>query len=193
MLPAFAQPYDGSRARPLEQWKREIVEYSRRHYGEPQWQLEPKCIVLHYTAGRNFPWNLVNTPDFAGERPGLASHFVVEGTKIYQLLPCEVRSRGAYGINHRAINIEMVGAHAEDLMTNRKKTMDTTAGLVVDLLKQYNLPVEEIYSHQQVAEMDTDVVPWVLDLVNPDPYHKVDPGEGPMRYILERVNRQLGQ
>lgn len=191
--PAGALPYDTSRARPLDEWKADIVEYSRRHYGEARWQLEPKCIVLHYTAGRSFPWNLVNTPDFAGERPGLASHFVVEGTRVYQLLPCEVRSRGAYGINHRAINIEMVGADAQDLMTSRKKTMETTAELVVELLQRYKLPVSEVYSHQQVALMDTDVVPWVLDLVNPNPYHKVDPGEGPMQYILERVRKKVGQ
>jgi len=187
---AWALPnYDTSRARPLESWKRQITEYSRKHYGEADWRLQPRCIVLHYTAGTSFPWNLVNTPDFAGEAPGLASHYVVEGPKIWQLIPPEVRSRGAYGINHRGINIEMVGADATDMINNRKRTLDTTAGLVRDLLERFHLTVRDIYSHQQVAEMNRRVCPWVLDLVNPDPYSKVDPGAASMRYVLDRLKR----
>ncbi|MFN8610764.1 MAG: peptidoglycan recognition family protein [Vulcanimicrobiota bacterium] len=187
---AGAEPrYDTSRVRSLESWKRQIAEYSRRHYGEADWRLEPKCIVLHYTAGTTFPWNLVNSPDFAGETPGLASHYVVDGSRIWQVLPPEVRSRGAYGINHRAINIEMVAANASDLYSNRKRTLDTTVGLVRDLLERFHLTARDIYSHQQVAEMNVRVCPWVLDLVNPDPYSKVDPGSASMRYVLERLAR----
>ena len=194
-IPAAAAPtlYDTSRARSLTDWKPAIREYSRRHYGEAQWQLEPRCIVLHYTAGREFPWNLVNSPDFAGETPGLASHFVVDGSKIYQLIPPEVRSRGAYGINHRAINIEMVGADEQDMMSNRRATLDTASGLVVQLLQRFHLSPRQIYSHQQVATMDKTQVPWVLDLINPTPYHKIDPGLEPMNYILRKVHQRLGQ
>lgn len=187
---AWCQPaYDMSRTRPLESWKRQITEYSRRHYGEADWRLKPRCIVLHYTAGTSFPWNLVNTPDFAGETPGLASHYVVDGAKIWQLIPPEVRSRGAYGINHRAINIEMVGADASDMINNRKRTLDTTAGLVRDLLERFHLTARDVYSHQQVAEMNTRVCPWVLDLVNGEPYGKSDPGPASMRYVLDRLAR----
>lgn len=186
----MGQPrYDTSRVRPLESWKRQIAEYSRRHYGEPEWRLQPKCIVLHYTAGTSFPWNLVNTPDFAGEAPGLASHYVVDGSQIWQLLPPEVRSRGAYGINHRAINIEMVAADGADLYHNRKRTLDTTIGLVRDLLERFHLTSRDIYSHQQVSQMNIRVCPWVLDLVNPAPYSKVDPGSSSMRYVLDRLAR----
>ncbi|MBX3172244.1 MAG: N-acetylmuramoyl-L-alanine amidase [Candidatus Eremiobacteraeota bacterium] len=186
----WAQPqYDMTRTRPLESWKRQITEYSRRHYGEADWRLKPRCIVLHYTAGTSFPWNLVNTPDFAGETPGLASHYVVDGAKIWQIIPPEVRSRGAYGINHRAINIEMVGADARDMIHNRKCTLDTTAELVRDLLERFQLTAKDVYSHQQVAEMNTRVCPWVLDLVNGEPYHKVDPGAASMRYVLDKLAR----
>jgi N-acetyl-anhydromuramyl-L-alanine amidase AmpD len=192
-LPGWGElpAYDQSRARPLDAWKPQIAEYSRRHYGEAQWQLKPRCIVLHYTAGASFPWNLVRSRDFAGETPGLASHYVVENAKIYQLLPPTVRSRAAFGINHRAINIEMVGADESDMMARRTQTMNTAARLVVDLMREFSIPLEEIYSHEQVATMDKAVVPWVLDLVNPAPYHKLDPGEGPMEYILQRVRSQF--
>lgn len=183
--------FDKSRARPLEAWKQAITGYSSRHYGEARWQLEPRCIVLHYTAGTSFPWNLVREQSFAGEAPGLASHFVVDGSHIYQLLPTDVRSRGAFGINHRAINIEMVGADQHDLMSQRRQTMDTTADLVVELLQDLHLSAREVYSHEQVSKMDTDLVPWVLDHVNPEPYHKIDPGQGPMEYIMSRVRKRL--
>lgn len=187
---AWAQPrYDLTRTRPLESWKRQITEYSRRHYGEADWRLKPRCIVLHYTAGTSFPWNLVNEQSFAGEAPGLASHYVVDGAKIWQLLPPEVRSRGAYGINHRAINIEMVAADGGDLFHHRKRTLDTTTGLVRDLLERFQLTAKDIYSHQQVAEMNTRICPWVLDLVNGEPYGKSDPGAASMRYVLDKLAR----
>ena len=186
----WAQPqYDLSRTRPLESWKRQITEYSRRHYGEADWRLKPRCIVLHYTVSSGFPWNLVNTSEFAGEAPGLASHYVVDGAKIWQLIPPEVRSRGAYGINHRAINIEMVAADGSDLFHNRKRTLDTTVDLVRDLLERFQLTAKDIYSHQQVAEMNTRVCPWVLDLVNGEPYGKSDPGAASMRYVLDKLAR----
>ena len=179
--------YDRSKARPLEAWKPQIAEYSRRHYNEAEWKLEPKCVVLHYTAGRGFPDNLVESAEFAGETPGLASHYVIDGDKVWELLPPTVRSRSAYGINHRAVNIEMIAADATHLYGHRRQTMDTCAALVVQLLANFELSADQVYSHQQVALMDLKVVPWILDVLNPKPYHKIDPGEEPMRYILARV------
>ena len=182
---------DRSRARDLESWKPQIAAYSQRHYGENEWLLVPRCIVLHYTAGKTFPQNLVDSTEFAGEKPGLASHYVIDGAKVWELLPPNVRSRAAFGINHRAINIEMVAANATDLYGLRRQTMDTCAELVVDLMERFDIPLSEIYSHQQVATMDKNVVPWVLDLVNPEPYDKIDPGEQPMRYIKARIRELL--
>lgn len=177
---------DRSRPRPLGSWKKQIAAYSARHYGEKTWELEPRCIVMHYTAGASFPWNLVNTGEFAGETPGLASHYVVDGTQVWELLPPTVRSRGAYGINHRAINIEMVGKDASD-MAARTQTLTTSARLVSQLMKQFNIPKSEIYSHEQVATMNPAVCKWVKDLVRPEPYDKVDPGQGAMEFILRLV------
>src|ERR1017187_2120624 len=89
-------PIDTSRARDVEAWKPQIAAYSLRHYGQKEWRLEPHCIVLHYTASSSFPWNLVHSTSSLGERPGLASHYVVDGRHIWQILPPQVRSRGAY-------------------------------------------------------------------------------------------------
>lgn len=170
------------RARNLRAWKPQIAAYSQRHYGENTWELEPTCIVLHYTAGKLFPWNLVNSPSFLGEKPGLASHYVIDGANIWEILPPTVRSRGAYGINHRAINIEMVAANATDL-SRRPATLRACAWLVNTLTVRFSIPLQKVYSHQDVATMDRRRVPEALDRVNPEPYGKPDPGEQNMKTI----------
>ena len=77
---------DRTRTRKLDQWKPLIQKYSERHYGESTWELNPTCIVLHYTVTKGFPWNLVNTDSFKGETPGLAVHYVIDGKKIWEIL-----------------------------------------------------------------------------------------------------------
>jgi N-acetylmuramoyl-L-alanine amidase len=181
-------PIRFDRQRELSKWKTEIQTYSYQHYGESEWQLKPTCIVLHYTAGTSFPWNLVDSQSFAGEKPGLASHYVVDGGKIWEVLSPNVRSRATYGINHRAISIEMVAADANDLAA-RSETLESCARLVAYLSDKFAIPISKIYSHQQVARMDTKIVPEVMDLVNPTPYGKSDPGEGNMKSIKARLSR----
>jgi hypothetical protein len=181
---------DRSRERNLATWKPAIAAYSQRHYGNHEWRLHPTCIVLHYTAGRTFPENLASSSSFLNETPGLASHYVVDGEHVWELLPPTVRCRGTYGINHHAVSIEMLAAEANDLMS-RKKTMDTAARLVVGLLDEFHLTPNDVYSHEQVATMDTSVVPGVYDRINPGRYDKIDPGKGAMTYILARVRKQM--
>ncbi len=181
--------FDRSRARHLDSWKSQIADYSNRHYGEPTWKLEPTCIVLHYTVSEGFPWNLVNTHSFKGETPGLAVHYVVDGSKIWEVLPPKVRSRGAYGINHRGINIEMIAMEAQDL-SRRQGTLNTTTQLCRYLMKDFQIPKSQIYSHQQVSTMDTRIVPEAFDLINPYPYHKIDPGPANMKTVLNQLKNR---
>lgn len=182
----FAQEleFDRSRARDLKKWKPLITRYSERHYGESTWQLDPTCLVLHYTAMPNFPWNLVRSKAFVGETPGLACHYVINGTKIWEILPTNVRSRGGYGINHRGINIEMMALDSDDLAT-KKETLETCQKLCRYLMKKHAIEKSHIYSHEDVAKMDRKIVPEVLDLVRGRPYHKIDPGVENMKTILE--------
>ena len=186
MMGVHAEPLriDRSRARPLGTWKQQISQYSQRHYGESTWELEPTCIVLHYTAMPSFPWNLVREASFKGKTPALGVHYVIDGEKIWEILPPNVRSRGAYGINHRAINIEMMALDEHDLAA-KPKTLETCRKLVQQLMRDYNIEKSHIYSHEQVATMSRKVVPEALDLVNGAPYHKIDPGEQNMKTILK--------
>lgn len=176
------------RKRDLNTWKPLIADYSARHYGEKQWQLDPKAIVLHYTVSKTFPMNLINTADFAGETPGLAVHYVVDGKRIWELLPPNVRSRGAYGINHRGINIEMVAMDAKDLAL-RGDTLRTSAQLTHCLMKTYNLGTNKVYSHEDVSKMNPKLIPEVKDLLHPEPYHKIDPGSANMQTIFKLISQ----
>ncbi len=188
-VPDYAQcglKVETSLKRDLTSWKPLIAKYSARHYGEDQWQLDPKAIVLHYTVSTSFPMNLVNTPDFAGETPGLAVHYVVDGNRIWEVLPPNVRSRGAYGINHRAINIEMVAMEAKDL-AKRANTLKTSAKLTECLMKTYQLPKSKVYSHEDVSKMNPKLIPEVKDLLHPEAYHKIDPGSANMKTILDLI------
>jgi len=180
---------DRSRQRDLTSYKPLIAAYSQRHYGEHTWQLDPQAIILHYTVSKGFPWNLVNTDAFAKETPGLSVHYVIQEDQIWQIIPDTVRSRGAYGINHRAINIELVAMNAADL-AQKKKTLAQAAALTHCLMQRYQIPLKKVYSHQQVSTMDTTIVPEALDLLYPEPYHKIDPGEANMQTIKSLIQKQ---
>jgi N-acetylmuramoyl-L-alanine amidase len=182
--PLSALPIRTDRERNLARWKPAITAYSKRHYGEATAALKPVCIVLHFTAGSGFPTNLVESSSFAGEAPGLASHYVVDGSTIWQILPPTVRSRGAYGINHRGINIEMVARDARDL-SHRTRTLATCAKLVAALQHEFGIDTHKIYSHSAVSRMQRSLVPEVYDRVDSRPYGKPDPGDANMRAILK--------
>lgn len=174
---------DESRSRDVESWKPQIAKYSKYHYGEYEWRLDPKVIVLHYTVFETFPWNLVITDTFKDEAPGLSVHYVIDGEKIWRILPDNVRTRGCYAMNHVAINIEMIAKDADDL-AGRTQTLKTCALLCKELMQKHDIPIEKIYSHQQVGRMDLEKTPEALDLVRSKPYHKPDPGPKNMETVL---------
>ncbi len=187
----FAQSYgepqiNESRMRDLSFWNPRIKKYSRRHYGEDTYVLKPTVIVLHYTALPDFPWNLVNTKSAMGEEPGLASHYVIDENTVWRILPDNIRSRGCWGMNHRAINIEMCALNASDL-SKKKKTMKLCALLVKSLMSKYHIPLSKVYSHETVSKMDRSLTPEVKDLVDGSPYDKYDPGAANMKYIKKLI------
>ncbi len=178
--------------RNLKTWKPLIRKYSKRHYGEDTWKLRPTVIVLHYTAMNEFPWNLVKSKSYGGEKPGVAAHYVVSGERAWRILPDNLRSRGCWGINHRAINIEMDARNARDLY-RRKTTLNTCARLVKMLMEKHRIPLNKVYSHQTVAKMNRRLTPEVKDLVNGTPYDKQDPGKQNMKYIKDRIRKMRGR
>lgn len=142
----------------MAKYKKQIQEYSKNHYHEDSSQLTPKIIVLHYTATSSFPDNLSNGASIADETgyiytngaPPLTAHYVIDGDKIYQILPNNIKSRGAYGVNQEAINIEVVALNSSDLAT-RAQSLEKTAQLTQMLMKQNNISLNNVYGHYDVS------------------------------------------
>jgi N-acetylmuramoyl-L-alanine amidase len=108
--------------------KREMADYSKRHYGKRGWQLRnPKVIVEHVSvAGSvNAVYNTF-APDHPDpelhELPNVCSHFVVGSNgRSYQLVHLTIRCRHTVGLNYTAIGIEHVGFADADVLGNRRQ------------------------------------------------------------------------
>ena len=95
-------PYDRER-------RRQMANYSYRHYGAREWRLDPRAIVLHYTAGPTyesaFSTFASNAPSL-GEKPGVCAQFVVDKdarsipTRLRSLPPCD-RAQPTWAVGMR--------------------------------------------------------------------------------------------
>ncbi len=138
--------------------KRQMANYSRRHYGKRTWRLrDPRAIVLHYTATATYgPVHATfaaNAPAL-GERPGVCAQYVVDrdGT-IHQLTRLSVRCRHAVGLNHASIGIEMVqralpGRHASDrAILGRREQIRSATRLTAWLGQRYRIRMRDVIGH----------------------------------------------
>jgi len=140
--------------------KQQTAAYSERHYGDSEWRLvDPKLIVLHYTAGSTTEGAIAtfaaNTPNL-GELPGTCAHFVVgqDGT-INQLVDLGIRCRHAIGVNDSAIGIELVQEATPDAIDQifaRPEQIDATLDLVASLMRRYGLGPEDVIGHGMVND-----------------------------------------
>jgi hypothetical protein len=145
----------------IEERMQQAAEYSFRHYGEREWRLDPRMIVLHYTCGPSFrsAWHtFANNRPRRGELPGLCAHYIVDqdGT-IYGLVPPSIRCRHANGVNHVSIGIEFVQrclregpAAVESAMLNRAPQIEAGLALVRHLRHRFSIPDRDIIGHAMV-------------------------------------------
>lgn len=145
----------------IEERMQQAAEYSFRHYGEREWRLDPRMVVLHYTCGPTFrsAWHtFANNRPRRGELPGLCAHYVVDqdGT-IYGLVPPSIRCRHANGVNHVAIGIEFVQpclregpAAVESAMLHRGPQIEAALALVRHLRHRFRITDENIIGHAMV-------------------------------------------
>jgi hypothetical protein len=145
-------PYSASR-------RAQMAEYARRHYGVSSSALQPKLIVLHFTASGAGSYPGVhatfssNAPNL-GELPGVCAHFVVDqdGT-IYQLVPLNVMCRHTIGVNDRALGIEMVqeggsSSHwADQQILHRPAQIRSVLRLVRWLQHRYGISTSNVIGH----------------------------------------------
>jgi len=182
-------------------------------------QIVPTEIIIHWDGqpGRPSDWNTNTTFNGLSElildtETGLwrskDAHFGVDKNGVVQFLNMEGStvqfSYGAKGYPH-AINIEMAGSDFSvynDGTTNvPQQEINNTVDLVVNLMKQYNIPLESIFGHSErdvskdisyvLGEDGKPISITVKDSDNPMDRSKPDPGTNFMNYIRSEVEKRL--
>ena len=135
--------------------KREMAEYSLRHYGEYTYLLrDPKVIVEHYTetatAGEAYNTFAPDVPDSElHELPGTCAHFLVEPNgRIDQLVPLYLRCRHTVGLNWTAIGIENVGFSDQQILADRAQ-IHASLALTRWLRCRYGISVRNVIGHNE--------------------------------------------
>lgn len=165
-------------------WEDDHLKYFRKNYGENSLFFTPSMLVMHYT--------VVPTAEQTYsvlQRRQVSVHFMVDRDgSIYQLLPLDRRCTGAYGVNHKALSIEMVATSEDDLLSRPYQVFRSFC-LARYLMAMYEIPVSKVVGHYEVGEGVTRV-PDYLDLA--DPYYptryppsskRTDPGPRYMRWL----------
>jgi N-acetylmuramoyl-L-alanine amidase len=165
-------------------WENHHLKYFKKTYGVNSLYFKPSMLVMHYT--------VVPTAEQTYsvlQRRRVSVHFMVDrdGT-IYQLLPLDRRCTGAYGVNHKAISVEMVAATESDLLSRPYQVFRSFC-LARYLMAMYHIPSNKVVGHSEVGE-GVSRVPEYLDLA--DPYYptryppsskRTDPGDRYMRWL----------
>lgn len=183
---------------PFTQWDAEYRAYFQRHYHDPRLTMKPTLICMHYTVtdSAQAVWESFARGCWmsAGKAPHVvwghaSSHVLIDqnGT-VFQLMPFERRCTGAYGVNHKAISIEMVATDQADLLS-RPRQVWASFQVVRNLMKRYRIPLRGIIAHSEVSD-GRSVVPDYLDYADPDypasypkKYRRWDPGFAYMQWL----------
>ncbi|MFD1096741.1 N-acetylmuramoyl-L-alanine amidase [Salegentibacter chungangensis] len=170
------------------------LQYMKDRYGvqkeEPQ--IEPKMIVLHWTAIPDFEssYNAFKDPELPGHRDEIAgagslnvsAHFLVDRDgKIYRLMPETTMARHVIGLNHAAIGVENVGGTKDTPMTEAQ--VKANIRLVKYLDKKYD--IDYLLGHYEYTNFEGHEL-W---LEKDEGYRteKTDPGEEFMTKVRKAV------
>ncbi len=167
--PASGRPLAGpqasaSTARPaIKVWpipfgakrKREMAEYSERHYGEHTWRLRHPRVIVEHMAETSTASAIFNTfaPDVADvelhELPNVCAHFVVDSAgRIYRLVNLRTRCRHTVGLNWTAIGIEHTGFADSDALDNAAE-MHASLRLTQWLRCKFHIKVSNVIGHNE--------------------------------------------
>lgn len=181
---------------PYQDWEEEYRAYFKRHYNDERVTFVPTSICLHFTVTSSATgvWNGFERGGdmWAGDgvvfgHPSVQLMLDKDGT-VYQLLPLHWRCTGAYGVNHKALSIEMVARNQPDLLS-RPAQLYSSFCLVRWLMRRYNIPARNVYGHNDVS-LGRPFCPDFLDYADkkwPNGYPpnatRTDPGWTYMRWL----------
>ncbi|MBK5219249.1 MAG: N-acetylmuramoyl-L-alanine amidase [Thermoleophilia bacterium] len=135
--------------------KREMADYSERHYGQHRWRLRnPKVIVEHMsqtaTAAAVYNTFAPDNPDVElGELPNVCSHYVISPSgRIFRLVNLRTRCRHTVGLNWTAIGIEHAGYGDGDLLGDRRQ-LRASLRLTQYLRCRFGIRVHDVIGHAE--------------------------------------------
>jgi N-acetylmuramoyl-L-alanine amidase len=135
--------------------KREMAEYSQRHYGEDTWRLKHPRVIVEHMAETGTASAVYNTfaPDVPDpelhELPNVCSHFVVNSAgRIYRLVNLRTRCRHTVGLNWTAIGIEHTGYADADALGNPRE-MRASLALTQWLRCKFHIPIRDVIGHNE--------------------------------------------
>jgi N-acetyl-anhydromuramyl-L-alanine amidase AmpD len=136
------------------QRRRDTAAYARRHYGISTTTVDPRAVVIHFTANGSVEetWNTF-APNVADpelhERPGTCTQFVIaRNGRIVQLTPVTFLCRHTVGLNWAAIGIEHVGFSDAEVLGNAAQTK-ASIRLVRWLRCTYDIQVRDVIGHAE--------------------------------------------
>lgn len=195
-----------SRLLPVDRYYQADRERNRRLYGEDTVKLDPTLIVLHFTVVDDVEacMRIFTRPSrlMVGNQSPVTSlvsvHYMVDvdGT-VLKLVPEDRRTTGTYGVDHRALAIEMVARDEVDLLSRPRQLLAAFC-LVDGLLKKHKLPLHSVISHQEVASGKfflseyTDLADTVYPYFYPPSQFRYDPGSTTMAWCREFLLRKRG-
>lgn len=171
--------------------KREMADYSERHYGQRRWRLRnPKVIVEHMaqaaSAAAVYDGFAPDVPDVElGELPNVCSHFVISTSgRVFKLVNLRTRCRHTVGLNWTAIGIEHVGYADSDLLGNRRQRR-ASLWLTQYLRCRFGIAVGEVIGHNESlsSPYHHELVPSLRRQTHGDLVHRS------MRTYRERLRR----
>lgn len=138
--------------------KRQMVAYSKRHYGYRRWELtRARAIVLHFTAGPSYESardHFASNAPNRDELPGVCAHYIVDKDgSIYEVVGPRIRCRHAIGLNHRSLGVEMVqeagsSSHwADRQILQRRPQVRAALRLVSYLMDRFEVRMRNVIGH----------------------------------------------
>lgn len=189
----------------INYYRKADLDRNQRLYGEASTRLTPTLLVLHFTVVNDLETviELFRRPSRIGvgnQKPVtslVTVHYIVDkdGT-VYSLVPEDKRTTGSYGVDHRALAIEMIAADEEDLLS-RPKQLLAAFTLAEGLVKKHDLHPWDVISHQEVAlgkvflSEYTDLADTEYPYFYPEPQFRYDPGTTTMAWFREFLLRRL--
>lgn len=171
-------------------------DYAKENYGINDYRLlEPKMIVVHYTAIATLEktLNYFKPDSLESSRTNIikksplnvgVQYVIDKDGSIYHLLPDSVMGRHLIGFNHVALGIENVARNESDLTDEQIKS---NADLIRFLSDKYS-SIEYLIGHQEYSDASLPHYK-LLKANDPNymPYPKFDPGDE----FLEKLRGKL--